>query len=187
MRKSITALFIAATAVSFGFAGERVKPVSLGKTVPEFVVEDLSGKSKKLSDLQKPTGAEKRLPIVLSFWCATCESCRDVEGPLAKLAADFKGKAVVMALDANAGETVKDIAALLKEKKLSLTVLLDAKGKTADLFHTRVTTTTVVIDAKGVLRYHGRFNGRGHEFARDALKAVLAGKTVSVKKTRPHG
>jgi len=92
-----------------------------------------------------------------------------------------------VALDANSGETRREIEALLKEKKLSLTVLLDGNGRTADIFHTKVTTTTVVIDAHGVLRYHGQFGSRSHQYVRDALKAVLAGKEVTTKRTRPRG
>ena len=49
-----------------------------------------------------------------------------------------------------------------------------------------MTTTTVVIDGKGVLRYCGRF-GQGEEAAsaEAALKVVRAGKVVAVK-TTPH-
>jgi hypothetical protein len=54
------------------------------------------------------------------------------------------------------------------------------------VFGTEVTTTTVVIDGNGVLRYCGRF-GHGDQAgtAEAALKAVLAGKEVAVK-TTPH-
>ena len=69
---------------------------------------------------------------------------------------------------------------------LALPIVLDPGGRTADLFGTEVTTTTVVIDGNGVLRYCGRF-GQGDEVAsaEAALKAVLAGKEVAVK-TTPH-
>jgi hypothetical protein len=51
-----------------------------------------------------------------------------------------------------------------------------------------VTTTTVVIDGDGVLRYCGQFKeGDKHAFAEDALRAVLAGKEVAVKTTLHQG
>jgi hypothetical protein len=50
-----------------------------------------------------------------------------------------------------------------------------------------VTTTTVVIDSDGKLRYCGRFSDQEHNFARDALEAVLAGEEVPLKKTRQKG
>src|SRR5262249_49573151 len=70
-------------------------------------------------------------------------------------------------------------------KGLSLPIFLDPTGRTADLFGTKVTTTTVVIDGDGVLRYCGRFADGDHAYAEEALKAVLAGEGVPGK-TTPH-
>jgi len=124
---------------------------------------------------------------VLSFWCSTCSSCRRVERDLDKLAKDYAGRAAVIALDANAGETAERVADFARKKGLALPIVLDAAGRTADLFGTEVTTTTAVIDARGVLRYYGRFRDGERAYAEDALKAVLAGKEVAVKSTRPDG
>ena len=160
--------------------------VTVGEKVPDFAVRALDGKAVKLSQLQKDEGRTKQGALVLSFWCSTCSSCRRVEHRLDKLARDYKGQAAVIALDANAGETAERVTAFAKEKGLALPIVLDPGGRTADLFGTEVTTTTVVIDGKGVLRYCGRF-GQGDEAAsaEAALKAVLAGKEVPVK-TTPH-
>ena len=154
--------------------------------MPDFSVRTLDGKTGKLSELQKDEKRTKTGVVVLSFWCSSCSSCRRVEHDLDKLARDYQGQAAVIALDANAGETAERVTAFAKEKGLALSIVLDPGGRTADLFGTEVTTTTVVIDGKGVLRYCGRF-GQGDEAAsaEAALKAVLAGKDVAVK-TTPH-
>jgi hypothetical protein len=110
-----------------------------------------------------------------------------VERHLDKLAKDYKGQAAVIALDANAGETARTVAAFAKDKGLSLPIVLDPNGRTADIFGTEVTTTTVVIDGKGLLRYCGQFGDHQHSYAEEALKAVLAGKEVEVKTTRHNG
>jgi thiol-disulfide isomerase/thioredoxin len=160
--------------------------VAVGEKVPDFSIQTLDGKTVKLSELQKDERRTKKGVVVLSFWCSTCTSCRRVEPHLDKLAKDYTGQAAVIALDANAGETAERVTAFAKEKGLTLPIVLDPDGRTADLFGTDVTTTTVVIDGKGVLRYCGRF-GTGDEAgsAEAALKAVLAGKDVAVK-TTPH-
>ena len=165
---------------------KRKGAVTVGEKVPDFSVRALDGKAVKLSELQKDEGRTKQGVVVLSFWCSTCSSCRRVEHRLDKLAKDYQGRAAVIALDANAGEAAGRVAAFAREKGLTLPIVLDAGGRTADLFGTEVTTTTVVIDGKGVLRYCGRF-GQGDEAAsaEAALKAVLAGKEVAVK-TTPH-
>jgi hypothetical protein len=66
-------------------------------------------------------------------------------------------------------------------------IVLDPSGRTADLFGAEVTTTTVVIDGNGMLRYYGRFKDGDRAYAEEALKAVLAGEEVAVKTTPPDG
>lgn len=159
--------------------------VKVGDKVPDFSVRTLDGKSVKLSDLQKDERQTKNGVVVLSFWCATCHSCRDVEHLLAKLCADYQGRAAVTALDANADDTAESVAAFVEKNGLELPVVLDSSGHTADLFGVTVTTTTLVIDGNGVLRYCGQFRHKGGGSAVEALKSVLAGQEVAIK-TTPH-
>jgi thiol-disulfide isomerase/thioredoxin len=159
--------------------------VRVGDKVPGVSVRTLEGRSVQLSELQKDRRRNRTGVVVLSFWCTTCHSCRGVEHQLARLSKDYEGEAAVMALDANTGETVEDVAAFLKKKGLELPVVLDPGGNTADLFGVRRTTTTVVIDGDGVLRYCGQFQHQDGGSAEEALKAVLAGREVAVK-TTPH-
>lgn len=161
--------------------------VRVGDKVPDFSVRTLDGKSVKLSQLQKDEKWTKNGVVVLSFWCSTCGSCRQVEYLLAKLYKDNQGQAAVIALDANAHETAEGVAAFLKKRGLDLPVVLDPGGNTADLFGVKWTTTTVVIDGKGMLRYCGQFRQKDGGSAEDALKAVLAGKEVTIKTTPQNG
>src|SRR5262249_49841770 len=156
--------------------------VAVGEKVPDFSLRDLDGRAVKFSELQKDAKRVTKGALVLSFWCSTCSSCRHVEPHLDKLAKDYQGQALVLALDANAGQTPEHVSAFAKEKGLSLPIFLNADGRAADIFGTEVTTTTVVIDGDGVLRYCGRFReGDRHAYAEDAVKAVLAGKEVALK------
>jgi peroxiredoxin len=159
--------------------------VKVGDQVPDFSVRILDGKSVKLSELQNDERRTKNGVVVLSFWCSTCHSCRDVEHHLAQLSKDYAGRVAVLALAANAGETTESVTAFLKKKGLELPVVLDPSGNTADLFGVRKTTTTVVIDGSGVLRYCGQLRQKGGGSAEEALQAVLAGKAVAIK-TTPH-
>lgn len=164
----------------------RKSAVMVGEKVPDFSLQTLDGQSIKLSELQKDEKRTKKGVVVLSFWCSTCASCRGVEHHLDKLAKDYEGQAAVVALDANAGEMAETVTSFAKEQGLALPIVLDPSGHTADLFGTQVTTTTVVIDGNGMLRYCGRFSqGDRAAYAEEALKAVLAGKEVAVK-TTPH-
>jgi RNA polymerase sigma factor (sigma-70 family) len=161
--------------------------VSVGDKVPDFAIINLVGKSLRLSELQKDARQTKTGVVVLSFWCSFCPSCRRVEHALDKLAKDYQGQALVVALDASAGETAEAARATAKKESLTLPIVLDPPGHTADVFGTEATTTTVVIDGQGVLRYCGRFNDGPRSYAEDALKAVLAGTEVAIKTTRHDG
>src|SRR5206468_20138 len=146
------------------------------------------GRVVKLSELQKDRKRTPQGVVVLSFWCSTCPSCRRVEPHLDKLAKDYQGRALVLAIDANAGETPEAVRAVARKNGLTLPILLNPDGRVADIFGTAVTTTTVVIDGSGVVRYCGRFHeGDEHTYAEDALRAVLAGQEVAVKTTRHDG
>src|SRR5262249_32881274 len=84
--------------------GNNARPVrvDVGDKVPDFTLEDLDGKAVKLSRLQKDVRRTNSGVVVLSFWCSFCPSCRRVEHGLEKLAKDYAGRALVMALDASA-------------------------------------------------------------------------------------
>lgn len=169
-----------------GGADSTLAAVAVGAKVPDFPLRDLDGRAVKFSELQKDAKRTPKGVVVLCFWCSTCGSCRRVEKDLDKLAKEYEGKALVLALDANAGETPEGIRAAATKAGIQLPILLSPNGQAADLFGTEVTTTTVVIDGDGVLRYCGRFSaGGGHAYAEDALKAVLAGEEITVK-TTPH-
>jgi len=167
-------------------AGDDSKRIAVGDKVPEFEVT-IDGKKFKLSELRKNTALTEDGTLVLTFWCSFCHSCRHVEHQLDKLAKQYKGQVGVIALDASAGETAEIVAEFATEQKLTMPIALNASGTAADIFGARVTTTTIVIDSQGVLRYCGRFADRQHAFAEDALKEVLAGEEVRVKKTRHKG
>lgn len=131
-----------------------------------------------MSGWQAGTKGAGKKPVVLTFWCSFCGSCRRVEHRLDKLAWDYRPKAAVVALDTSAGETLETVRAFAKKNGLKLPIVLDPAGRTADLFAAKVTTTTVVIDGDGVLRSCGQFGTEKQPFAEEALKAVLAGKDV---------
>lgn len=180
-----------------GWAAEGGKKIAVDEKVPDFTCTDLNGKMWNLSELQKGAKAGERRPVVLMFWCTTCTSCRKVEARFDKLFKDYKDKAVLSMLSVNAGESAKEGAAWAQAKGFSFPVLYDASGKSAELFKVTQTTTTLVIDKDGILRYHGKFDsaavwtgekqGKQAAFAEEALKAVLAGKAVETKENMVMG
>jgi thiol-disulfide isomerase/thioredoxin len=167
-------------------AADHAVGMAIGDVVPDFEVT-IKGSPRKLSELQKDTGLTEDGTLAFTFWCSFCHSCRDVEADLDKLATKYEGKVAVIALDASAGETAQAVSEFATKKGLSLPIALNPDGSAADLFGITTTTTTVVIDSKGVLRYRGRFHDDEHAYADEAIMAVLAGNDVVVKETTHRG
>lgn len=167
-------------------SGDVAPKIAIGEKVPDFEVT-LNGKVWKLSELRKNAEITPDGTLVLTFWCSFCHSCRHVELDLDKLAKNYQGKAGVIALDASFGEIAEDVAAFAEKRGLTLPIALNANGSVADLFGVSRTTTTMVIDSEGTLRYFGQFGDRQHAYAEEALDAVLAGSDVPVERTRPKG
>jgi peroxiredoxin len=156
----------------------------VGEKVPDLTVTDLAGKTIKLSDLQKRTQSGV---VSLTFWCTFCHSCRMMDARFQKLAGELKDKATMVAVDASATDNAQRVEDFIKARKFSVPVFMDSDGRTADLFGVRLTTTTVVIDKSGALRYWGQFGGEANPAAESALRAVLDGKDVAVKETTASG
>lgn len=167
-------------------AADQPLGIAIGDVVPDFEVT-INGTSRKLSELQNDASLTEDGTLAFTFWCSFCHSCRDVEADLDKLATKYKGKVGVIALDASAGETMETVTEFATKKGLSLPIALNSDGTAADLFGISKTTTTVVIDSNGVLRYRGRFQDDEHAYADNAIVAVLAGSDVVVKETAHRG
>ena len=165
---------------------DNAKKIMIGEEVPDFEVT-IDGKHWKLSELRKNAEMTKDGTLVLTFWCSFCHSCRHVELHLNELANKYKGRVGVIALDASAGETRENVARFAEKRGLTLPIALNPNGTTADIFGVRATTTTVVIDSHGVLRYRGQFIDSQHTFAEDALRAVLVGDDVPQTETSQKG
>ncbi|GMV82225.1 MAG: hypothetical protein AMXMBFR7_34090 [Planctomycetota bacterium] len=164
-------------------AGESAK-LAIGADVPDFKIADLDGAERSWRELQ----GEAKRPLVLVFWCTYCGSCRQFEADIAKLAKTYQAQAAIYALDANADDSAADVKRFLEHRKdLSLPVLLDPGAKVADLFRIATTTTAIVIDGDGKLRYRGRLHaGAQKAYTENALKALLNKQIVDPSET-PEG
>ena len=164
--------------------GATADQLQVGDQVPDFEVT-LNGTQWKLSALRKESKLTGDGTIVLTFWCSVCHSCRDIERALDALAKKHQGQAGIFALDATDGETASKVNRFVKQQGLTFPIALDPASQTPRLFGTQRTTTTMIIDRQGILRYCGQFADATHSYADNALRELLAGAEVTVK-TTPH-
>lgn len=88
-------------------------------------------------------------------------------------------------IDSNKEETPQEIAGFANQHSFNFPILKDDRNEQADRFAASVTPEAYVIDARGVLRYHGQVDDSKDAGAvtqhtlQDALAALLAGKTIA--------
>lgn len=134
---------------------------------------DLDGRP--VTELTSPTGV-----VVMVVWCSTCGSCRANQAALDQLHRDYRDQVAVVALDAHPADTPERVRARLTEARSQLPVLFDPPGGMVDRLGIEFTTTTLVFDQAGTLRYFGPMVTEEGPLARRAVEELLAGRDVTV-------
>ena len=117
---------------------------------------------------------------------------------LAELAKTYESKGVVfLAINANAHDTVEEVAKDAKERGVAFTVLKDPRNLVADLALAERTPEVVVLDGRATIRYRGAIDDQyiigarkpkaETPFLANALDSILAGKPVAITATAVDG
>lgn len=164
----------------------------LGKKVEGFTLKDFRGKDWSLADWK-----DSKL-IVVAFLGTECPLVKLYGPRLGKLAEDFKGKGVAfVGIDANAQDSVTEIASFADRHKIDFPILKDLENKIADRLGAERTPEVFLLDQDRVVQYHGRIDDQyGVGYAKDqpnskdlenAINELLAGKKVSQPATKVAG
>ena len=131
---------------------------------PEFKLQDLNGKTVKLSDF-------KGKPVLLDFWATWCPPCRDSIPAIQKLQKAYADKGLIVlgvSMDQGGWDSVR---AFVKEQGMTYSILKGTDDVTAD-YQVRTIPMLVIIDKTGkVVKRHLGVGG-DDELEKD-IKAVL--------------
>ncbi|MCX6589937.1 MAG: redoxin domain-containing protein [Acidobacteria bacterium] len=159
----------------------------LGSTVTDFPLQAVTGAPSSYAALKGGI-------TVVAFISVQCPISNDYNERMESLYRDYSAKGVkFIFVNANASEPAAEVAAHAKSAGFSFPVYKDAGNVAADKFGAQVTPETFVMNAAGVVLYHGaiddarnpaRVTAKG---LRNALDAVLAGKPVPQAETKAFG
>lgn len=171
----------------------------LGTIVDEkLVLAGMDGKTMSFKDLRGKV-------VLIHFWSTTCPYETVADPKFVELEKRWKDQkdVVILAINANSSEigatppadAYASIREHAKKKGLTHALIADHGNKLADLFQAKSTPHCFVLDKKGTLVYAGGLDDdpKGDKgeatqnFARDAVEAVVAGKEVAVKESKPYG
>jgi peroxiredoxin len=179
------------------------KTLEPGSKAPDFSLPGVDGEIYSLESF------EKAKALVLIFSCNHCPTAQAYEERIIGLANDYrqKGVAVVM-ISPNAvnglnyselgysdlGDSFEDMKQRAADKKFPFPYLYDGDEQKVALAYGPVATPhCFVLDKDRIIRYTGRIDasekpgtGRGEDI-RNAVDAILSGKTVTVPMTKVFG
>jgi peroxiredoxin len=149
----------------------------IGEKAPAFSLPTVDkGEPRALADLGK--GKQATVAVFLSCRCPYVVKARQ---PIADLVKQFGDKVQFVGINANQTEAADEVKADAASH-FAFPMLIDAGSKVADLYAAERTPEAFVIDAGGVLRYHGGIDGLGA-----ALGELTLHKPVSKPELRAMG
>jgi peroxiredoxin len=194
MTLAATVMAVAPAAADEEPSGEKGQQAELGKEAPALTLSD--------SDGQKHALTEYRGRIVILEWLDP-ECLFDQRlyrsGTMQetyKKVRELDEKAIWLAVNSTPGVTAKQMRFWKNLSHVEHPILLDTWGEAAELYDPRRTPHMFVIDAKGVLRYHGAIDDnplgqkKASQVTNYVIKAVgqlVKGDAVSPNHVKPYG
>jgi len=127
--------------------------------------------------LEGPLPALAGKVVLLDFWASWCGPCKKSFPELDKIQQAYKDKGLIV-LAVSVDEKADDMEGFLKDHPVTFTVVRDAKQKLVAAAGVESMPTSLLVDAKGVIRFqHTGF--RGEETTKqlkDEIEKLLAGK-----------
>lgn len=178
-------------------------PLAIGASAPDFCLPGIDGQTHCLKDY----AGSKVLAIV--FTCNHCPTAQLYESRIKQLADDYRGRGVTLvAIQPNSpksvrldemgytdiGDSFEDMKIRAAFRKFNFPYLYDGETqKIARAYGPAATPHLFIFDAERKLRYQGRVDNNPREQlvtsldARNAIDAILAGKSVPLPKTPSVG
>jgi thiol-disulfide isomerase/thioredoxin len=195
MRKVLFSLAVVALAIPAFAADHYNKVVKVGQKAPEFsgipaAAPNGEATSLSLSDIKEDV-------IVLSFLANHCPAVQAADDRIIDFAADYKDKNVrVVAVCVNdiPEDKLPGIKKHITEKKINYVYGYDESQAIGRAYGATNTPHFFVLDKDRNIRYIGSMDDSvmneskvTKHYLRDAVDALLAGKTPPIEETRPIG
>jgi peroxiredoxin len=203
-RVALVAIAVLAALAAPSAAAEKIETLEIGAKAPDFRLVGVDMKMHRLSDY------DDAKVLVVIFTCNHCPTAQAYEERIKKLAADYKDRGVaVVAISPNdpravrldelgytdVGDSLEDMKIRAEDQKFNFPYLYDGDEQKVSKAYGPVSTPHVFIfDQDRRLRYVGRIDDNerdpekvtSHD-ARNAIEALLAGRSVPVEKTKTFG
>lgn len=148
----------------------------------------------KENDRSVVVSPSKAAATVVIFVATRCPISNAYNERMSAIYRDYQGKDVQFAyINSNSNESQAEVAEHTRDHKLSYRVYKDPGNVIADQFGAQMTPEVFIFDRSGVLQYHGYVDDAKNEQRiqvqglRNAVDALLAGRTPDLKETKAFG
>lgn len=168
--------------------------LNIGDNWINFSLPGVDDKTHSLADF----GDKETIAIIFS--CNHCPYVRAWEDRMVQIQSDYMGKGVqLITINSNdvrkySEDSFDKMKTRAEEKDFNFPYLRDDSQEIARKYGAERTPEVFLFDRSGVLRYHGAIDDNcdnpkavKKHYLRDALEAVLSGRTPSVEQTPPVG
>ena len=194
----LAAVLILAVALAFSQPRDIPPVLKIGSKAPNFTLPNpVDGKQYSLKDF------DSAKVLVVVFTCNHCPTAEMYEGRIKQIAADYRDKGVTLvAIQPNGligysershddlGDSPEEMKIRAEYRDFNFPYLYDGETQAVSRQYGPIATPHVyVFDQQRILRYSGHVDNNVREKlvtkreSRDAIDAVLAGKTVAVETT----
>lgn len=150
-----------------------------GDRAPDFTLRTVDGDQPRTLDGLEKSGATRG--VVMVFVSSKCPYVAQARQPLAQLFHTYGDKVAFVGVNANQNESAEDVKADAVAN-FPFPMLRDQGAKVADLYAAARTPEVFLIDAGGVIRYHGGVADLGA-----ALGDFTAGRAVAKAEAKAFG
>jgi peroxiredoxin len=160
--------------------------VELHQPAPDFELPDVQGR------VHRPCDYRGKI-VIINFWSAECPHSARADGLILDMLGNWNGEVELLSIAANRNESVQRVEEVAKTRRIP-NVLIDAQQVVADQYEAMTTPHIFILDRAGVLRYRGavddvtfRHRKASQFFLRDAVEALLQGRTPELSETPAYG
>lgn len=175
-------ILLATVLAMFGFvfaAQAQTDAFTVGTTLEDFKLTDISGKEQSFNALKGKNGA------VLVWLSAQCPVVKQYNDRINQIAADYQSKGITfIGINSNATESLDYVKTNASEIGYKFPILIDKGNVLADKLGATVTPEVYYFDAKNVLLYHGAIDNDKsaanitEPYLKTAFDTALSGKKV---------
>ena len=136
----------------------------IGSEAPAVVIEDLDGNPVDLAELIAGR------PALIEFWASWCDQCEALQPQLDELSERHGEGFAIVAIAVGVNQTPRRVIRHLSRHEAAYPYLWDGKGDAVRAYDAFVTSTVVMLDAEGRVRYTG--TGADQDLVRAAQRLL---------------